>query len=331
MDVRIARCSATDIDDTLGFIDEHWKRGHVLASSRLLLDWQHREPDGYSFVIARRSVDDAIVGLLGFIATERYDPALAPDNVIWLTMWKVRDDARVAGLGIQLLTYLERAVPHRAIGAIFPSQTTSPIYRALGFRVGEMAHYVARRNHRARTPSTEPALIARRLVADADFESLAYPDRHARIPRKTVEYFRRRYARHPMYRYVVTAVLDDRALCGLVASRTVEHDGARAVRVVDCLGSDRTVARMGPIVGSLIDEAAAEYADMYNAGIDESALTAAGFHRVDPDGTEIVPDYFEPFEPRNVRLWFALKGAADPVLFKGDSDRDRPNHVPAGQ
>ena len=40
-------------------------------------------------------------------------------------------------------------------------------------------------------------------------------------------------------------------------------------------------------------------------------------------------DHFEPFERRNVRLWFAIKGTREPVMFKGDGDQDRPSLVSA--
>src|SRR5204863_8647322 len=115
MGITIRRCTAGDIADVLQFIDQHWKAGHALVTCPSLLDWQHRDADGrgYSFILARR--DNAIVGLLGYIATRRFDPALADDNVIWLTTWKVREDANIAGLGLALLQALTKSERHVAI------------------------------------------------------------------------------------------------------------------------------------------------------------------------------------------------------------------------
>jgi hypothetical protein len=327
MEVSIDRCSTADIDDVVQFIEEHWKRGHILAESRALLDWQHRDAGGYAFVLARRRSDNRIVGILGFIATARFDEALENENVLWLTTWKVRDDAGVAGLGLQLLHYLMRTVSHRAVGAIFPGEATAPIYRAMGFHVGELFHYVRETREGSVERMPERPLQARRLLRDEDFSALDWRDGGPRVPRKTAEYFRRRYFRHPVYAYTVTALFDQDVLCGMLAVRTAEHSGARAIRVVDFLGSPDVLERMGPVVQAQIDEVGAEYADIYNAGISADALGRAGFRKVDPDGAEIVPDNFEPFERRNVRLWFAFKGPGDPVLFKGDSDRDRPNRI----
>src|SRR5262245_25517345 len=105
MGVIITRSTGDDIADVIHFIDVHWKHNHALVTNRALLDWQHRDPDGgYSFVIARQNGN--LVGILGFISTKRFDPTLAAQNVVWLTTWKVRDDAVIAGVGLALLRYL---------------------------------------------------------------------------------------------------------------------------------------------------------------------------------------------------------------------------------
>ncbi|MDA1382070.1 hypothetical protein PCI56_26850 [Plesiomonas shigelloides subsp. oncorhynchi] len=39
----------------------------------------------------------------------------------------------------------------------------------------------------------------------------------------------------------------------------------------------------------------------------------------------IIPNYFEPFEMRNVKIDYAYKANKDLVIFRGDSDQDRPN------
>lgn len=342
MDVSIGRSTESDIDDVVRFIDDQWERGHALATCRPLLDWQHRDADGrgYSFVVARRRQSDQVLGILGYIATRRFDPRLADHSIIWLTTWKVRDDAAVSGLGLMLLAHLARIEPHQAIGALLPRPETTGIYRALGYRVGELGHYVVGNANaetfrlattvpRAGTSSSQgPPLMTRRLRDDDDFMSLGCGPGEGRVPRKTPEYFRTRYARHPVYSYIVTALLDDGEAVGLLAVRSSEHAGARALRVVDFVGSTNVLARMGPILQNLLDETGAEYADVYNTGIEASVFERAGLLRVDPEGPMVVPDHFEPFERRNVRLWFAFKGPHHPILFKGDADQDRPNRVP---
>jgi len=342
MGARIYRCRAEDIEDVIRFLDQYWKAGHVLTTCRPLLDWQHRDPDGggYSFVLARRQQDEAVLGILGYVATRRFDRTLADDNVIWLTTWKVRDDARVPGLGLALLQFLTRSEPHVAIGALGLNPATLPIYQALGYGIGDLCHYVRpsaavetfeiatlRSSSAPTAAATGAPLQARRLTRDEEFRALEWMPHRPGVPGNTPEYFRTRYARHPVYAYVVVALLEAGIPAGVIAARTAEHGGRRAVRIVDFLGSDSVLARAGPVVQTLLEELGAEYADVYNTGIDCAVFERAGFRRIDPDGPEVVPDHFEPFERRNIRLWFSLKGAADPVLFKGDADQDRPNRV----
>ncbi len=340
----IGRCGARDIDDVIRFIARYWEAGHALTTCRSLIDWQHRDPDGrgYSFVVARRLADGAVLGILGYISTRRFDAALDSDNVIWLTTWKVRDDAEVAGLGLLLLQYLTKTEPHAAIGALGLNHATLPIYEAFGYRVGELHHYVRANasasglelatltSVRSPAPLNGPPLRARRLMRNEEFDALEWVPPAGRVPRKTAEYFRARYARHPVYAYLVIELLDGGTPAGLIAARTAEHGDRRALRIVDFLGADDVLARIGPVVQTLLEEVDAEYADVYNTGTDRSVFERAGFRWIDPDGAEIVPDHFEPFERRNVRLWFSLKGPPHAVLFKGDADQDRPNRVPIG-
>lgn len=334
--VSVGCCTADDIEDVVRFIDENWKHGHILTRSRALLDWQHRDADGgYSFVIARR--DGQLVAILGYIATRRFDPALSDHSVVWLTMWRVLEDAGVTGLGLALLQHLARIEPHRAIGALGLNPTTAPIYRALGYRVGELQHYVrpnsavarfelARLTTPARPIRPDAAMTASSISDEREFDALdgAF-DSLVQTPTKTARYFFTRYSRHPVYAYRVLALRDRHTIVGLLAARVAEHGGRSALRIVDLLAPVSAIGRIGGVVDSLVRDTGAEYADFYNAGIDPDVLVGAGFTRVDPDGPDLVPDHFEPFEPINIRLWYAFTG--DPILFKGDADQDRPSLV----
>jgi len=336
MAVTIDRCAEREIGDVVRFLDEYWERGHALVVNRRLLDWQYRNPDGsYSFIVARAGGE--VAGLLGYICTRRYDPALASDNVVWLTTWKVRDDAGFAGLGIAMLQRLSALEPHVAIGAVGFNVATRPIYDALGFEFGELQHYAlgnpARRDlalasfvERPPSGPLPSTVTTHALTGAADFDRLG--EIAAGAPRKTARYFHARYACHPLYTYRVLAIEDGGRTVGVLAARVAEHGGHRAVRIVDFAGAPDVVATLGSVAHALVQAADAEYADVYNAGIDPALFARAGFTRIDPDGADVVPDHFEPFERRNVRLFFAMKGGGAPALFKADGDQDRPNVVP---
>ena len=347
MGTTLGFCRANDLPDLLRFLDEHWKSGHVFTVCRSLLDWQHRDDDTYSFVLARREHDGDLMGILGFLPTRRFDPALADDNTLWLTTWKVREDAADAGMGLRMLRFLTDTERHVAVGAITGNRATQPIYARLGYRVGELRHYVLPNPDVApfelaaidrailRPREADDALRTVAAVAvdagDLSGGAMSFDVAGGRrsVPRKTARYFVGRYLRHPMYRYAVYALLERAAPSALMATRLAEHAGRRALRIVDYLGPAELFARAGSAIREIIGEQGAEYADVYNAGIDPGIFASAGFVHVDPEGGMVVPDHFEPFERRNVRLWFSMKSEADPVLFKGDADQDRPNVAPS--
>jgi len=334
--VEIRRCTAADVEALATFIDEHWQRGHVLARSRALLDWQHREPDGsYNFLMAWDG--GTLLGVLGYIPTRRYDAALAGANLLWLALWKTRDDARVAGLGLRLLHELAAMEPHAAIGVSGIRLAHPPIYRALGYRVGELTQ------HYAVSPSAPRRLIAAAAAVtwpyprsgDASFveldevqlRQLRFDSRT--VPHKTPVYFAERFLRHPFYRYRVF-LLSGGGRRGLLATRLATHDDAAALRLVDFAGDMEVLARSGTGLGALMQESAAEYADLWHWGLPAGVLERAGFARVDPAGPVIVPNYFEPFLARNGRILCAIKapGGAVPLVLRADGDQDRPNVLP---
>ena len=324
MSVTIARCAEADVADVVRFLDEEWKRGHVLVTSRALLDWQYRNADGgYSFLVARQSGE--VVGLLGYIATRRYDPSLAGANVLWLTTWKVKTEASVAALGLSLLQRVRTAEPHVALGALGLNPATCAIYSTLGFRVGELEHYAVNRSGAGATTSSSISAVD--ATTRADFDALTISSGAAVAPRKTARYFHDRYVAHPFYAYRVVCLRGGEIPVGLLATRVAEHEGRRALRIVDFLGEPAVLGQCGGVIQSMLRDHDAVHADVYNIGIDAAVFEHAGFRRIDPDGAEIVPDHFEPFEARNVRLFFAVHGATDVMLFKGDADQDRPNRI----
>src|SRR5205085_2782656 len=125
-------------------------------------------------------------------------------------------------------------------------------------------------------------------------------------PRKTAAYFRSRYLQHPIYRYQCFVLNRIGAPVGLLATRVATHAGARALRVVDYIGPSETVPELGTPLLAQLRETGAEYADVYNSGIDPQLFARAGFSRVEPGGEDVVPDHFEPFERRNLRILFAV-------------------------
>ncbi len=347
MSIDIHLCEAGEVGRVRQFLDRHWSRGHVLAHDVALLDWQHKRSDGrYNFVVATRNHDPDPLGVLGFIPTTKYDPALAEDETVWLALWKVRADASSAGLGLAMLRYLTSLHPGSSIGVvgIGPAEHIG-MYRALGFVTGELTQYYMLNDSKTDFRLAKIPARSARITAGAGTVRLtslnesSFVAAAARVesaltgstePRKTATYFKSRFFAHPVYPYDLY-LADTPKGPAIIAARMARHDGRSALRIVDFLGAEEVFAGLGAALQGLIRSSDAEYADVWNAGFLPSTFARAGFAAVDPDGEFIIPNYFEPFVQRNGRITFALRAATARriAIFRADGDQDRPNMIPA--
>jgi hypothetical protein len=342
--ITIRRCQTADVPDVLAFLEAHWKPGHIFTRDRELFDWQYARqdrPGEYSIALARKNGDGELVGMLGYLPTRRFDPALAGNNVIWLALWKVRDDIAAGPIGLQLLNDVTAGEPHASIGVIGFQPAAAAIYTALKFRVGELRHYVlpnpdvsafelasfVRRPNRRVADTTLTAVAVDDTTFSGTVAGLDLGSRDRQLPHKTPTYFRSRYLQHPRYRYETFVLRRDDRPIGLLATRLAAHGKRLALRVVDFIGADDLVPALGRPILDQVRHHGAEYADVLNWGIDPGLFEAAGFSGIDPSGPDIVPNHFEPFERRNASVRFALKADRPAVLFKGDGDQDRPNQL----
>jgi hypothetical protein len=331
----IERCNEDDVTDAMRFIDEHWRKDHILARRRDLLDWQHRCSDGkYNLLLAKNGT--TIVGILGYIPASRFEADMHLDDVVWLALWKVRTDVGHAGLGLAMLRKLGQLHPRvtLAVNGIHPSLLS--MYRALGYTVGSLRQfYMLNSNvgmklvkdslHSAVLPREGRAVFLRLDRDSLSSLNIGRPETNP-IPAKTPAYFARRFLDHPYYEYQVYSIVLDDLPRAIIAVRVDQHDGAKALRIVDFAGDAAVVGQCDSAFDALLCETGAEYVDFWNHGLAEDDLHAAGF-TASGDESPIIPSYFEPFVPSRACIHFAIKAPdyRTPMIFKADGDQDRPN------
>ena len=112
--------------------------------------------------------------------------------------------------------------------------------------------------------------------------------------------------------------------------RKISFNNSNVLRFVDYIGSNENFIHLNNFLMFLITKCNAEYLDFYSYGIPEKNILKAGFINRYRTAGLIVPNYFEPFEMKNVDLNFAFKFSNKYTkvrLFKADSDQDRPNKI----
>lgn len=324
----------------MAFIDAHFRSGHPLARHRDLFDWQYGNGDTYNMVIATDPSSDEILGVLGFVDSVRYDPALAPRNCVWLALWQVHPGVRIPSLGPLLLKFLQEHVRHETLAVSGIRSALVPLYRAMRFDVRVLAHHyllnpTIREHHLAVVPEgsalPQPAPTSDLRLHALTKATFVDDTRRAlqveRRPGKSATYFYNRYLSHPFYDYLVFEVLRGTSSVGLVAARVVAHNGRRALRIVDLLLDHGDVAGLGAPFLDLIVAAGCEYGDLLQSGLDDATLRAAGFSKVTPESGVIVPNYFEPFVRQNTEIIACVRDEASArfIVCKADGDQDRPN------
>lgn len=344
----ISRGIETDIADVMEFIQKHWRDNHIFTSHRALLKWQHldKRDDGLNFIIAREDATRAILGILGYIDTALYDPALTDERVLWLAIWVVDPDCGVTGLGMALRNYLQKNQSLKAIGTLGFSEKTALLYRAFKYEIGLLERYYMVNREKedfgliknfdgkfasGHGGNSNRELIPVTLKTFEQFErEFDYQPPDEVLPRKSARYFLKRYLWHPVYEYRLWGIREAGRILGLIAARRAEAQGRAALRIVDYLGPDEGLVGLGAQFQALLQVYDCEYLDFYCLGIPDEIFTRAGLLKFDSSGSMILPNYFEPLEFQNIEINYAIKSRLESPkyrFFKGDCDQDRPNFV----
>lgn len=346
--VEIAFAKKSDRKEILSFLNEHWQRGHIFTKDSALFDWQHGllGSDDLSFVLGRREEDGEILGILGYVPTQQYDPQTSSGDFT-LATWKVRGDCEVNGLGVFLFKALTKRMKPDFVGVVGLSDMVVPIYKALRFETGKMfQHVFFNRDGRegGLTEGVGPAAVPLfsgpsepfRTVRDlgklpVDIKRSVSDAMAATLPLRGLDYLVGRYHQHPVYQYAISVA--DRRAC--FVWRKIETSQGSCLRVVDYFGDPAGLSGKGEAFQALLEAERADYIDIVHTGLDGEALLSAGFvERHDVEGL-IVPHYFEPFERRNVDLDYAWRifdknNRQRPILLRGFTDQDRPNQLHDG-
>lgn len=330
------------------FLREHWKHSHVFVRRPDVLQWQHLnvEAGSFNFVTAMESETNQIHAVMGYIPMSHFDIALSSREV-FLAIWKVAESCQAVGLGLALLRYYLKSIEPEFIGAIGLSKQVIPIYKeVLRFSVGKMSHFVIfnPRIEELRIASISgslpktalldtPGVELRRLV-ESDISGLPVETIDLLFsdfqPRKSPTFLINRYLAHPWYNYECFGIMRDDFLSGIVVLRRVSvRNRGVAYRVVDFCGPEEALANAASALSHFCAERGAEYIDVVCFGMTSELLERSGFLLRTSIPDLIVPNYFEPFEQKNVDLDFAFKAISSGCvrLFRGDADQDRPNFV----
>lgn len=281
------------------FIDDYWKKDHILAHNTSLLDYQHanRDEGRYNFVVAQNLDTSEFDIVLGFIPHSQYDKS-TKNKDIWLAIWKKNEVLLPRGLGKKLLDFIEINFQPTSIGSIGINDTIEQLYLKRGWKSGvlDVWYFIK-----------APELISFEEIAfsEEDF----YDNQFA----KGDEYYSNRYEKHPFYTY---------STFNGIVYRKIETDKGNVLRIIDF---KKKFYCNEYLLNELLVKEQADYIDCLNHGMDPELFKKMGFNK--RSDTMRIPQWFEPLDFGVKNIKFAYKSDKDYFIVKGDSDQDRPNKI----
>lgn len=327
----------------INFLKLNWNANHALVRSKALMDFQHynKDSDSYNFIVAENQITGEYDALTGYIPTSQYDKSLEQNGDYWGAIWKRSDHVdndEGKGIGLDVWEAQFTLPNFKSHGGISLSGDAVRWYKAIRWHLYYMHQYYIINNE------CTDYIISRNVTRDnlinpsnnkTDGWTLEWVNLNdikedavepTYRPYKSIEFLRNRYQLHPIYHYQFLGLFNNEKIKAILVVRVNEVLGKKVLRIVDCLG--KLGGYIYPSMQDILHEGDFEYVDFLNYGIDKEIFFEMGFLENDfqEDGI-ILPNYYEPFEQRNVKMTVIWKAKFPYVAFKGDADQDRPNII----
>lgn len=324
----------SDIPQIICFIKEYWCNDHIFVKNDKFFRYMLCDDQGVNVIVAVDK-ENKIYGLEGVTF---YNSTNTPDSSGM--MWRcLKTDDIFLGIRIDqyMKTYRHQRF-HFGVGSN-PDTTlkiTEKYYKNLS---GKLDHFY-RLNGRLsdykiakiKTKNIiQPHTSNKQLVKIESKKQLRQilTDNLLRqyTPYKDIDYLTHRYFEHPIFRYNLYGILaDQQEASSILVTRVVPIAGRSVIKIIDFIGRNEDLSGLAPQFDALMFEENSEYIDIYSLGISEQEMNDAGLiKRIDEEA--IIPNYFEPFEQKNVDIYYTVPYLENVKLFRGDADQDRPNFI----
>lgn len=331
-DIRLAKYD--EIPKIMAFIEDNWKKDHILARDRGFFEYEFLEEDGtVNVLIAIDRKKQTIEAMQGILKASRDKKHLD----IWGSCWKVLPgNLPMLGFEVWNQCTIQTGARYQLGMGANPNTARKVLERMLRTKVIKMKHYYilndSKENfHIAKIVNKErihkisaPQFLVERIFDKEQFLSY-YPDidNPEAVPYKDAWYLTKKYFNHPIYRYEVYRISDKGKTCSFFVIRLQEYGTSKVARMVEYVGDSAAIAYTGNFFVNYLKEKDCEYIDFYNYGFKDQTLLSVGFVQRTEDDANIIPNYFHPFVQENIDIWILqpLEGA---IYCKADGDQDRP-------
>lgn len=320
----------------LEYLKKNFKSKHVLYVSKKLFDWQYLNKNYYNFYVLES--EKIIKAVQGYIPTSRYDENLENDT-IFMSIWSSSEISK----GSKLFFYFLNNLKFNLLVGLGSSNESFLFQKMLKFNCGYMKHYFLAGNQKSKKlispknfTNQKSVKIIKNFKKITNIKQINKIDKNIfthQYPKKTNKYLINRYLKHPFYSYELYKINNEEETIGIFVFRICHFNKKSAIRIVDFIGKEDNFYYGKSLFSFLLNKYNSEYIDIYSYGIKESNLKKSSLENVEKYKKMklVIPNYFEPFVKKNIKLAYAFKCSPDIKkevrFFKGDSDLDRPNII----
>ena len=328
-----------DIPAIMRYIDECWKKGHILSKNRELFEYEFCEGEDVHFLLAIDRATGEIEGLDGYYYTSSRREG---DFDIWGSMWSVnRNHRNLPMLGIGIANQYYKQIGYRyELGVGVNTVTATPLHQGFfDVATGILNHFyilnpqedykiaVIKAQRAFKAYESKDLFLLQEFSTIEEVESyFDFEKQVTTYPYKDGWYIRHRFFEHPVYRYRVFGIIEnDYARAIMVVKKTV-CNGKNVIGIVDYIGDITVLKYISNQIYELMEEDT-EFMDFFCYGYEPDEIVKAGFVQMNERDENIIPSHFEPYEAKNVSYWFNSDAEDNFVICKADADQDRPNRI----
>ena len=309
---RLAKIS--DIKKIMLFIKNNWDKNHILSKNIRFFKYQFCNKNKINFVIAINKKKQ-IEAIQGFIV---YSDNLKKN--ICGSIACVEKNSTTPFLGLVTMKKMLELIKHDTyLGIGTNPKTFIPLVRKFFNRhTGKMNHYYLlnskkKKFHIAKVksipknkifykPQYEIKLVNNIVSLE---KKINLKKNLINFPYKDKAYIEKRYFKHPIFKYKIYLIIDKFYNSNsFFVSREIKHKSSKILNIVDFIGKEKDLSRIGLAFEKLIKKKNYEYIDLLCANINKKYLADSNFKYKNMYDQNIIPLYFQPFIRKNVDIWY---------------------------
>jgi hypothetical protein len=325
--MKIRYCPVKKKNKLIYFLKKNWAKKTILFKNKSFFDWMYYDYNlkRYNFLITEKKGN--VTSCLGILKNKK--------KILWLSIWF--SDIKKGNSGLDLLYFLFKNSKKRIIACNGINIKTIPIYKALSFRVEFLNHFflinpIIKKYKLIKVNKINKQVAIKNTIKISIDNNLNFLKKSQYLKKfenkflKDYDYYNQKYFEHPIYRYSFYTISKNKKIFGFFVGRVCRYKTSTCLRFVEYYGSLNILLNIKYPLLKLIKETKHEYVDFYNLGIDKNILKKAGFILNKFNDELVIPNYYEPFVKKNIKICCIYWPKISKLLvFKGDGDQDRPS------